>query len=332
MKTNNDRMTDMPNRIQNANEKDFLTEKLSDYLPNYIAHSKSVDDDDPIPMNSMPRGYVGVSTVWEEDTVQPKMPADGSNRTVVVETANLVVINSYLPCRGSYSNMEYKAEIDQLAEICEKYSTSHLILTGDYNVDLHKSNDARVKYFKKFLATYNLAEAYPLSSPTFKHHNGQHCSKIDFIFMNESLRNKLVAVEYKVLEHDPANTSSHEPLLLKLHLEEDTINKKVKPRKKWIGKPLWHKCDVEVYETSLINCLETEILPSSPDLAVEYLIKSITKTTKDCVPFSKFKPRKKPWNPHIAELLKESKKADALWKGAEKPPPPNELFVNRKAA
>ncbi len=304
-----------------------------DYIPNSTAHSKSVDDNDPIPMNSLPRGYGGVSTVWEAESRQPKMPYDGSNRMVVTETDDFILINIYLPCRGSYTNTEFQAEVDKLTEICEKYSSSKIILVGDFNVDIGKCNDSRVKYLKKTLASFHLSEALPLSSPTFRHHNGQHKSKIDYIFLNDLLREKVKSVVYRVLEHDPANVSTHEPLLLKIEMEGYTSDKKkIPPKRQWIGKPLWHKCDPIIYENALAKCLETEIVPSSPDLAIDYLTKCIVKTTKEHVPFSKFKPKKKPWNPHIAKMLKESKKADAIWKEAEKPPPPSVLFEDRKIA
>ena len=282
-------------------------------------------------MNTIPRGHGGVSTIWRKDHLPPKTPQDGSCRIVVITTDKMALVNVYMPCRGSYSNTDFLNELDQVEEICQKFQSLHIIVAGDFNIDLNKSNDVRVRYFKKFLKTNNLMEAYPINSPTFRHHNGLHTSKIDYILFNQSLKSIVTAVEYKVLEHDPMNCSSHDPLLLKLYLKETTINMTcLKKRDKWTGKPQWDKCDKHAYEEALSQYLHTDIKPSSPGLAIQYLTQAISKAIEKTVPFSKPKPKKQVWSPHIARSLKESRRADAQWKQANRPGPPHNLFISRK--
>ena len=312
----------------------FQQTKLLELFPDHASHTKAVDDNEPIPMNVIPRGYGGVATLWKSDKYQPKSPTDGSNRITVITSGKIALINVYMPCRGSYTNAEFQDELDKVEELCQKFSSLHIIVAGDFNVDVNKTNDVRVKYFKKFLNFNNLEEAYKISTPTFRHHNGIHTSKIDYILINKTLRNVISAVEYRVLEHDPQNSSSHDALLIKLYTKEDMTNHTNAPRKatKWSGRPLWDKCDKFVYEEALSKYLDTDTAPSSTELAIDYFTRSIIKATKEAVPFTKPKPKNKPWNPEIAQRLKDAKAADAEWKKANKPGPPHALFNNRKQA
>jgi endonuclease/exonuclease/phosphatase family metal-dependent hydrolase len=130
----------------------------------------------------------------------------------------------------------------QLQEICNKYTDHPLIVAGDFNIDPRKQTDTRVKCFKKLLSENRLSEINPIAEPTFKHHNGKHSSKIDFILVNTTLKDVVESAEYRVLELDPLNSSTHEPLLLKLHLKQLVTDEK-KPRKqdKRVGKPIWSR-------------------------------------------------------------------------------------------
>ena len=301
----------------------FQKDKIEEYLPNHDSHSKATDDDKPIDINSLPRGYGGVSTIWKKGKFQPRLHKDGSNRIVVAQFGSLVLINVYMPCRGAYSNTDFLSEIDQIEEICQKFATSHLVIAGDFNVDIIKSNDTRVKYFKKFMSTNKLKEAYslPTATATFRHHNGKHSSKIDYILINDSLREATSAMEYRVLDQDPLNTSTHSPLLLKLTLKNAITRKSQAEKRNWIGKPLWGRCDVDSYVEKISKYLDTEIQPESPDIAIKYLTSAILKATSEHVPHSKPRQKTAPWNPTIAQCLRDSRTADAQWKQASKPPP-----------
>ena len=99
----------------------FQKDNIRSFFPGYSHHSKSVDDNDPVPMNTLTRGHGGVATVWREESLQPKTTQDGSNRIVTTILDNVVIINAYMPCRGgSYSNANFKSEIDQIEEVCKK--------------------------------------------------------------------------------------------------------------------------------------------------------------------------------------------------------------------
>lgn len=237
-----------------------------------------------------------------------------------------------MPCRGSYSNTDFMSEIDQIGEICQKFATSYLIVAGDFNVDQGKSNDTRVKYLKKFLSANKLSEIFPIHTPTFRHHNGKHTSKIDYIFISENLRAAISTAEYKVLDHDPHNTSTHSPLILKLLLKDPMARKEIIEKRKWVGKPLWSRCDQSVYTENISKYLNTNVHPSSPDDAINYLTEVILKVTSECTPHTRQRPKSSPWNPTIAQCLRDSRAADADWKRANNPPPPHTLYTRRREA
>ena len=296
----------------------------------FEAHSKPVDEDDPEPLLSLLRGYGGVSTLWNNCKHQPASLIDGTNRCVVTKSEFCVLINVYLPCRGSYTNQEFMEELDHLHEICVKYSEEPIILAGDLNVDISKPSDVRAKSIKHFLENNSLEEVKTSTIPTFCHHNGKHASKIDYIFINRNMQRVMESAEYYVLSHLPLNTSSHEPIVLKISLNVDFLLQQCKNSKSKTSKPKWNKCAQMLYEETLHSYLDTDVSPSDKDEAISYLTKVLHLATDKVVPKSKPKVKRKSWNPTIAKLAKECKPADATWKAAGKPNPPDPLFLNRK--
>ena len=131
----------------------------------------------------------------------------------------MVILNAYLPPRGSYSNDDFRQEVDQLHEICSKYQGRPIILAGDLNIDINKPHDSRTKYLVNFMKTHSLREPVPIIEPTFHHNNGMgSSSKIDYILVNDVLRNANQNIEYRILNDDAINTSSHKALYIKLDL------------------------------------------------------------------------------------------------------------------
>jgi exonuclease III len=311
---------------------EFQQQIATTFLEEYEAHSKSVDQDDPSPVPVLSRGYRGVTTMWNGKLHQPDPLLDGSNRIVVIRKEELVIINVYMPCRGSYTNMNFQEALDQLHEVCQKYSEQSIVVAGDFNVDPTKQKDTRVNFLKVFLAVNSLQEVKTLDSPTFKHHNGKHSSNIDFVFINANFRENALYAEYKVLQDLPLNTSSHEPILLRVTLrgtKPKSLHEKVSVPKPH-GRPIWSKCDQGLYETKLMEYLKTDVPPTCPALANDYLMRALKAVTEEVVPLRKPKPRKKPWNPNLTKLKAECKEADAAWKQQNKPLPPHESFIRRK--
>ena len=306
--------------------------KINSLFPQYENTSKSIDDKNPIPMKQLPRGFGGTSTLWKKSFNKSQPIEDGSWRTTVLFIGKMAIVNCYLPCRGSYTLAEYEDEIDQLNEICQKLQHMCLIVTGDFNTDFNTHDASRTSYLKKFLNDNKLEENHEIESPTFKHHSGNSNSKIDYIFLNRIAREQLSNIEYSILSDDAINTSSHQPLIMRFDCpcsisnSSNDPNRKMKPQ----SFPIWKKCDIDRYDQMLEDLLKSNPEPQDTSAAIDYLTQAILSTTKKTVPHKKKTTRKKPWNPAIGRLIKESKEIDALWKEQGKPGNDNILFTTRK--
>ena len=307
----------------------FEQNKMSEIHPLYDATTKSVDDNDPISPKQRPRGYGGVSILWKKDLPVTVMP-DGSNRTMVIQIGNAkTLVNTYLPCRGTYSTEDFKDEVDQIAEICFKYQQTDIFLAGDMNVDVHRQEEARSKHFQKFMKRFNLKEAKIIKDPTYIHHGGTSATKIDYILVSHKTPGMNEA-EYEILPKATCNTSPHQALLLKI--PNQVIKKKPQTEKRPRQFLQWEKADVEMYQEVLRQYLENPGKIISTSKAIEYLTTALQAAAKAAVPIKTIKPNYKPtpWTEDIKRLLEASKEIDAKWKRAGCPEPPDELHAMRK--
>ena len=86
---------------------------------------RSVDDNDPITLYQRPRGFGGVAVAFRKDFSQfCKEIKEGSPAIIlplVMDAApsQLCIINAYLSCRGSHSEMEFDQALDILQLLLE---------------------------------------------------------------------------------------------------------------------------------------------------------------------------------------------------------------------
>lgn len=306
----------------------FEQEFLKNIHPDYDYTAKSVDDNDKIPATQRPRGYGGVCILWKKSIPAKKLP-DGSERTIALQIGGYTLVNTYLPCRGGKGDVqEFNDELDQLNEVCIKYSNTSIILTGDMNVDLKKHAENRVSKFSDFTKAHSFIEASEILEPTYYHHGGSATSKIDYILIQES-KEDLTKCEYRMLPATSVNTSPHRPLLLKMtdiNIQATTPNEaKAKYR------VLWHKGSPEQYQSLLEQYLEDTVEVVDADKAIEYLITAMQKATSKAFPTRKVKQysKPKPWSENIQKLLQQSKEVDKAWKEAGSPGSPHPLFKER---
>ena len=296
----------------------FEQNEIVEIHPQYEVMVKSIDDIDPISPKQRPRGYGGISIMWKKEIPVETMP-DGSLRTQVVQIGNqLTLINTYMPCRGKYTTEDFRDEVDQVSEICQKYKHTNIILAGDMNVDIHRQHDSRSKYFLQLLSAHKLIEVCSMTMPTYTHHGNTSATKIDYILLSENTPHTQQAT-YEILPKVSYNTSPHQALLLRLPGQDIRRVHILQQEPKRLLQ--WNKADVEKYQEVLQQFLDPPGTITSPTDAVEYLTKAIQTATKAAVPTKIFKPNYKPppWNDTIKQLLDDSKKADAMWKAADRP-------------
>ena len=286
-----------------------------------------------IPQSHLTRAHAGTANLWLSGTGKPLH--DGNHRTCVSECSesDIIQINSYLPPRGRYSNSEFSEEVDRLHEICTKFEGKSIILMGDLNIDTSKKADSRTRYLLNFLKNHRFEELYKISEPTFRQHSGKGSSRIDYIFMNHHLRERIHKGEYKVLDESPLNTSSHRPVLLRLWMtgkKKKTATSKIS--RKQLPRLLWDEGDVTRYWETLQQCLSVKAHGTDPEDAVEYLTKSLHHAAEVAIPTKMSKCKKAPWSPIIAEAVKNSKIAHRNWQRAGQPNRSHPTSVIRTAA
>ena len=190
---------------------------INEIHPNLAGTGKSVDMNDPILPNSMPRDYGGVAILWKKSIDQYIRPtSDGSERIQCIEinteTSHLI-INVYLPTKSNNDQFDtYSDCFDQLYEIVQKYSINHeIIIAGDFNEDISTkiSNSRRAVKLRTYMAECNLATN--TKDPTFVNVSGIDVSEIDYFLFN-----KTKAYTSKRIIDVPTNVSDHHPIKIEI--------------------------------------------------------------------------------------------------------------------
>ena len=268
--------------------------------------------------------------MWKKNIPAKTFP-DGSDRTVVLQLNNsITIINSYLPCRGKYTNDDYADEIDQIHEICTKFGNTHIMIAADMNIDLKRHQGPRVKSLQDLMKSHQLEEPSKIDSPTYIHHGGTAATKIDYIMISRSLRLDAFKHSYEILPESSLNTSPHQCLLLNTQgIQLQCVSETKLPARKKI---LWEKGSTQQYQELLSMYLEDTNDVVDVETSITYLISSIQKSAKLAFPVVTVKHhnKPKPWNDEIKELLQESKHIDTIWKEEGCPGPPNQTYSQRK--
>ncbi len=114
----------------------------------------------------------------------------------------------------------------------------------------------------------------------------------------------------------PINTSTHKLLYLRIQVKHTAVAETTRSKPKHISKPVWKKCDTELYNSIMVQLLPQNTPIADSRAAIEHLNKSITIATQAAVPFTNPRRRKKPWNPKLGELKKRCKEAHKALKVA----------------
>ena len=305
----------------------FQIEDLNEIFPQYEFHAKCADDCQPLSPKQKPRGYGGVAILWRSDIQNVSKLDEGSERTVVIEVGDYTIVSTYLPCRGSYKDSEFLDEIAQVREICTKYNSTKLVLTGDLNVDLKKQDDARTRALVSMVNDLQLYDVTPKEGHTYSRNN--FSSKIDYVFINAKLKNDAKQV-FTEIKDDSTNTSPHMPILITISPVDLNVIQKKKPKSRTVL--LWDKMDLDMYQDTLEKCLNSDVPVTDPESAIRYLIKSIDTATNLAVPVKVVRDSQctKPWNDVIKDLFKQSKDIDWCLKNA-KVDEKEAIHVKRKA-
>ena len=118
---------------------------LEEMLSEFHFSLKCVDDEDPISPTMKGKGMHGTATIWNDKVNNLITPhEDGSHRCLLTQVGDahpIFLLNTYMPTSGHTD--DYKAVLDEVAVIYEKYSsTGDIIWLGDLNGDPTRINSS----------------------------------------------------------------------------------------------------------------------------------------------------------------------------------------------
>ena len=313
-------------------ESNYLTDLCSDADMDCVI--RSIDANNPIPLYQRPRGYGGVAFAWKRRFSQyVKQIPDGNERVlpVLLERYHEKVcfICAYLPCQGSYTEIEYQDSLDVLASVIQKYKDTHIIIiAADFNASLFDNRGARDRKFVKWCRDNRLepSSCYPRSG-THMHHRGNGQSSIDYILCSDPTR----VLDVTVDQCHPSNTSSHLPVGATLMIDVQSTNLSIEPTKQ-APKPDWKKCDDAIYQEVVSDLLE--VIPVQDDLPsliafCETLTDILTYAASCAIPYKTGK-LKRQWDGDASRAMAAHRCAVRAWKSAGKPKYITCLFKNSR--
>ncbi|MCG7879544.1 MAG: reverse transcriptase family protein [Candidatus Thiodiazotropha taylori] len=295
----------------------------------YNGAGKAVDSGDPILPVQMPRGYGGVGVLWKKDIdhlIQVK--PDGGNRIQCIELKGqtpLLVISVYMPCKGLTDNVEdFNDCLDQLNEIIQKYSSTHIVVIGgDWNEDLYSNTKTgRQQSLKDFIRENDLTTKQ--TQKTYINPRGAETSTLDYILYPKTFSDCIG--EIRVLDNLKANVSDHLPVGCTIRYEMDKAQLSQKTREIPV-KMKWEKLDKDLYINTIKNSLECIETNYSTLAAIDTATRKINNILEEAATLAAPKGKRlkrrtsklKVWTPEIQEAVNAKKKAFHTWKQAGRP-------------
>lgn len=318
--------------------------KLGECMKDFVCFSKCFDEETLSEPTERHRGHAGVAICVRKKYEQfVEYIPDGGNRIIGIKlkcNTPLIFLCVYMPCRGNgHTTDDYQQILDEISEIMVKYGDTYkFILGGDMNASFRRDS-TQDNIFKRFVQDHELLLSKKCKYGfTFYHYNGRDASQIDYFLQSDELIS-----DYIVFDREAHNTSTHNPVLVHITCDLDSISEKCEhtpvPRVRWdkIDKISYrqkvelslHSHDVEIDNLSsenLSHCIKTvcDILSQATS---ELDTPRNQKKRRFC------NNKKLPWTPVLEKLSKDSKCAHAQWKAAGKPSEPdNPLHKNKISA
>jgi hypothetical protein len=314
-------------------EDNFLTDMCKNLNKECVL--RCADDREPISLYQRPRGHAGVALIWDSslspNIIQVKEGCDAVFPILIKDyPRDLCLINVYMPCRGSHTELEFAGTLDTLHELLEKYGASHrMVIMGDFNASLLDHRGPRDSKFEHWCSAHgiSLPPDYPLDA-THQHHRGKGESTIDYILAVEDDTVSSV----RVITDCPKNTSSHQPVSAQLKITSGlVINQEHQTQNISTPSINWDKCDSAQY-TEMVN----DLLPAftvhderCTQAYCESISEVLSYASEQSAPRLKAPNRKQRWNGETSRAMAANKKALEKWRIAGRPRD-GVLWDNRK--
>ena len=281
----------------------------------YDTHARGVDVNNPIAPSSLPRGYGGIAIMWKKNlTPMITKKKNGNHRIICIEIKNCYIINVYFPSGNDRLSTEEHMECtDILESIVQTIDyDKHILIAGDWNIDLFKlayKRDKRRKKIIDFIKRNNLICLSGNPKPTYSDNRG-NTSHIDLIVARNSSKNCFN--DYQVDIHDkvPWNSSTHTPISIKLNVTVPTRPKEKHQIIKRV-KIDWSTLDKYKYDNLIKEGMLKINMKSSQEMILNKSARLLTSSLKRSANTKIIKSIpsiKKPWNREIALAVADAKK------------------------
>ena len=322
----------------------FQLNLLGEICEDICYEGKAVDLYNNIQPAQVPRGYGGTAILWKKEINHLiKVIQDGNERLQCVEFLDnnykpLLIISAYLPTKGCHDLEEFKENVDQLFEICQKYCLTHdILIGGDINEDISKNkSDNRAKYIQQLIQDCHLQVCS--AGNTYVNPKGQECSEIDYFLYNINTDRKFS--DKIILDKLEPNTSDHYPISITCNANLEYRNTSTKAKNKI--KINWDRIDKSKYQELVEISLANQYVSDNIDNLtskrnVEEKLTKVSEVLKnsalECIPRKKRKKKfgkLQIWNKNISDVYKEMKKASFKWYEEGKPNNDHPLFIDKK--
>lgn len=281
----------------------------------------------------------GVAIAWKKGIDIHKLPKEGNERiiTVLIPTSKpCLVVNVYMPSQGKESsNYEYQRHTDILRDICKRYRHDHnIIIAGDWNASLQRTRPNKAdQMMRDFLIQLDLSND-TISTPTFYHHSGTACSKIDyFVYNNEAPIGK-----FENLGDHHLNSSSHRCITAEMSIQTNKAETK-KTKSQRVSKRDWKQVNLEQFQAKVEDCFRLDnnaVNTERPTMwDIEMKLATITHAIHEAVSTSipmktvTLKGPKQKLPAWVIQRSREAKVAYISWAKAGKPKD-GDLFQNMR--
>ena len=160
---------------------------------------------------------------------------------------------THLPTKGCHDLEEFKENVDQLFEICQKYCLTHdILIGGDNNEDISRNkSDNRAKYIQQLIQDCHLQVCS--AGNTYVNPKCQECSEINYFLYNKYTDRKFS--DKIILDKLEPNTSDQYPISITCNANLEYRSTSTKTKHKL--KINWDRIDKSKYqelvEVSLAN-------------------------------------------------------------------------------
>lgn len=203
------------------------------------------------------RPYGGCAILWRSSLQLLAEPiVTGSNRVCAVKfmycDVKFLCICVYMPYESGADNMEeFQFQLAIVDSLLEQHVDCHIILGGDFNVDLGRSW-AHTNLLNDFCLHSSMFPVVHHSSSNVDytyHFNMKHFTCIDHFILSDKLFEEAVVLQYAL--HDVDNTSDHDPVCMLLDLQVARVQT---CKRIYRARPSWSKASAEqlaAYQISL---------------------------------------------------------------------------------